>query len=213
SRVSSGRSWTTPSMPVKKTASSSRTNSDTPTAVILKPSRGVRVQVRTIHSASRTSMHAPGARTGVSVSAEEEVTLRAPNGAFGGGCSFGGGRWRCGRRGPGRNRTRSPVNRPTTWPPREADPVLHKPSPPATRQRDHTSQRSSQPRARRSIGFTEIIVADGQHRTTDGQGCASHWSHWSHRCYSGPFLQGREVSQSVRPPVRPRWRVLSGRSR
>ncbi|MFD0470996.1 hypothetical protein ACFQ0B_23835 [Nonomuraea thailandensis] len=58
--VSSGLSRLTSSSAVKKTASSSRTNSDAPTAVILYPSCAVFAQVRTIHSASRTSIRAPG---------------------------------------------------------------------------------------------------------------------------------------------------------
>ena len=45
---------------VKNTASSSRTSSDTPVARILNPSCSVAVQLRTIHSASRTTIRAPG---------------------------------------------------------------------------------------------------------------------------------------------------------
>ncbi len=63
-RVFSGSRSSTASMPLKKTASSSRTNSETPTASMRSPSWSVVVVLRTSHSSSRTRICAPGREPG-----------------------------------------------------------------------------------------------------------------------------------------------------
>src|SRR5690606_29633545 len=102
---------------------------------------------------------------------------------------------------PRRNRTRSPVNRPTAGP-HEAEPVPHKPSSP-----DPTANASTHYTGAISTGRPAVDRVHGNSR--------GRWPPPVNRTAdldvplftlvssvpSGPFPQGCEVSQSVRPPA------------